>query len=61
MEETYRDGVFSIKDMHIPGIWRVGEIVGGANIGHVYGVDGTDEVFLTKAYVDFRKRISAFP
>ena len=60
VEEAYRDGVFSIKDKHIPGIWRVGESIGGGNIGHVYGVDGTDEVSLTKAYVDFRTRILEF-
>lgn len=60
VEEAFNDGVFSIKDMHIPGIWRVGELLGGANIGHVYGVDGTDEVSLTKAYVDFRTRILEF-
>ena len=36
-------------------MWRVGEKLGGGNIGHTFGVDGTDEASLTKAYVWGRK------
>lgn len=45
----------SIEDRHLPGMLRVGRHTGGGNIGHAYGVDGTDEVSVTKAYIDSRK------
>ena len=50
IEDAFRDGVFSLEDRHLPGMRRVGETVGGGNIGHTFDVDGTDERSLTKAY-----------
>ncbi|HOL21959.1 MAG TPA: FAD-dependent oxidoreductase [bacterium] len=55
LKDAFRDGVFTIKDRHLPGMFRVGEITGGGNIGHTFGVDGTDEESLTKAYIWGRK------
>ncbi|MDY7011260.1 MAG: FAD-dependent oxidoreductase [Planctomycetota bacterium] len=55
MEEAFKDGVFTIQDHHLPGIWPVGRIIGGGNIGHTFGVDGTDERSLTEALVQGRK------
>ena len=49
LERAFEDGVFTIQDRHLPGIWRVGKHVGGGNIGHTFGVDGTDERSLTDA------------
>jgi hypothetical protein len=49
------DGVFSVPDMHLPGMWRVGSDLAGGNIGHTFGVDGTDERSLTEALVAGRK------
>ncbi len=49
LEEAFRDGVFRVRDRHLPGMWRVGETIGGGNIGHTFGVDGTDEESLTAA------------
>lgn len=60
LEKAFKDKVFTNEDRHLPGMWCVGEQVGGGNIGHAYGVDGTDEVSLTKAYIDERKRISEY-
>lgn len=54
-EEAFKDGVFTLEDWHLPGMWRVGEGIGGGNIGHTFGVDGTDEVSLTEAYIWGRK------
>lgn len=55
IEQAFKDGVLSLEDRHLPGMWRVGEKLGGGNIGHTFGVDGTDEASLTKAYVWGRK------
>ncbi|MCL1910396.1 MAG: FAD-dependent oxidoreductase [Kiritimatiellaeota bacterium] len=57
LEPAISDGVFTLEDRHLPGMWRVGEKLGGGNIGHTFGVDGTDEDSLTKAYAWGRKSI----
>ncbi|MCD6335836.1 MAG: FAD-dependent oxidoreductase [Candidatus Latescibacteria bacterium] len=57
LKEAFLDEVFSVEDRHLPGMWCVGEHVGGGNIGHTYDVDGTDERSLTKALVRGRKRM----
>ncbi len=55
VEQAIADGVFTLEDRHLPGVWRVGETVGGGNVGHTFDVDGTDEESLTKAYLWGRK------
>jgi len=55
LDQAFADGVFTHEDRHLPGMWRVGTDVGGGNIGHTYGVDGTDERSLTEALVWGRK------
>ncbi|MHB9130114.1 MAG: FAD-dependent oxidoreductase [Armatimonadota bacterium] len=55
LTRAFDDGVFTIPDRHLPGIWRVSERVGGGNIGHTFGVDGTDERSLTGALIWGRK------
>jgi len=57
LPKAFEAGLFTIPDRHIPGIWRVGEHLGGGNIGHTYGVDGTDERSVTKALLWGRKLI----
>ncbi len=52
---AFADKVFTYEDRHLPGMWRVGERVGGGNIGHTFGVDSTDERSLTEALVWGRK------
>jgi hypothetical protein len=51
IEDAFADGVFTLEDRHLPGMWQVGRGLGGGNIGHTFGVDGTDEESLTRAYV----------
>jgi hypothetical protein len=55
IEEAFADGVFTDEDRHLPGMWKTGETAGGGNIGHTFGVDGTDSESLTRAYVWGRK------
>ena len=48
-------GMFTQADPHLPGIMPVGKRVGGGNVGHCFGVDGTDERSLTKAAMESRR------
>lgn len=57
IEEAFKDKVFTLKDRHLPGIWKVGEKVGGGNVGHTFDVDGTDEESLTQAFLWGRKSL----
>jgi len=57
IEEAHKAGVFTYCDKHLPGIWPVGDRVGGGNVGHTFGVDGTDERSLTKALLWGRKLV----
>jgi len=60
LKQAIDDGIFTIPDVHLPGMWRVGETLGGGNIGHTFGVDSTDERSLTKALVWGRKLVLEF-
>jgi len=57
LEDAFKDKVFTYEDRHLPGMWRVGETLGGGNIGHTFGVDATDERSLTKSLVWGRKSL----
>ncbi|MCJ7549707.1 MAG: FAD-dependent oxidoreductase, partial [Anaerolineae bacterium] len=56
----FADNVFSVQDRHLPGMWRVGEGIGGGNVGHTFGVDGTSERSLTAALLWGRKSLSEY-
>ncbi len=60
LEKAFADGVFTVRDEHLTGMHRFGEHLGGGNIGHTFGVDGTDEVSLTKALVWARKSLKEY-
>lgn len=60
IEEAFGDKVFTVEDRHLPGMWRVGEHVGGGNIGHTFGVDSTDERSVTRALVWGRKSMTEY-
>lgn len=60
LEQAFVDGVFTVQDRHLPGMWHVGATVGGGNIGHTFGVDGTDERSLTQALLWGRKSLSEY-
>ncbi len=55
LEEAFKDNIFTHHDRHLPGMWPVSDNIGGGNIGHTFGVDGTDEKSLTDALVWGRK------
>lgn len=57
LPEAIEAGVFTVPDRHLPGMWQVGEMLGGGNIGHTFGVDNTDERSVTKALVWGRKLV----
>ena len=57
LEEAFKDNVFTHEDRHLPGMWRVGENIGGGNIGHTFGVDSTDERSVTQALIWARKSL----
>jgi hypothetical protein len=60
LEEAFAAGVFTVRDRHLPGIWQVGEITGGGNIGHTFGVNSTDERSMTEALLWGRKVIDEY-
>ncbi len=60
LEKAFADGVFSVQDRHLTGMHKMGDGLGGGNIGHTFGVDGTDESSLTAALVTGRKSMKEY-
>jgi len=60
LEKAFADGVFTVRDEHLTGMFQLGERLGAGNIGHTFDVDGTDEVSLTKALVWGRKSLKEY-
>jgi len=60
LEDAFRDKVFTSDDRHLPGMFRVGERVGGGNIGHTFGLDSTDERSITQALLWARKSLPEY-
>ena len=63
LEAALKDGHFSVPDRHLTGITPTPDSpagTGGGNVGHVFGVDPTDERSLTKAMIDARRRMPEF-
>ena len=60
LPQAFADGVFTVKGLGLPGMWRFRDDLGGGNIGHVFGVDGTDEESLTKGVIDARRRMPEY-
>jgi hypothetical protein len=55
LPQAFKDEIFTTKDPHLPGFWKIGENIGGANIGHTFDLDATDEKSITKALLWARK------
>ena len=60
VKEAYEAGVFSFYDPHMTGIFEIGDGLGGGNIGHAFGVDGTDEGSVTRALLHCRKSMREY-
>lgn len=60
LEHAFADGVFTQEDRHLPGIFRTGTTTGGGNIGHAFGVDGTNEADLTRGMVEGRRMLPQY-
>jgi len=54
------DGVFKEPDLHMTGLYPFPNGYATANIGHVFGLDGTDERSLTKGYVRGRETMAEY-
>lgn len=52
--------VFTIPDLHLPGMIPIGYHSGWGNIGHTFGVDGTDECSLTKSLLWGRQLVTEY-
>ncbi len=60
LPSAFDDNIFTVEDRHLPGMWRVGRTLAGGNLGHTFGVDGTDERSLTEALVYGRKLLTEY-
>lgn len=58
--EAIADGVFTCRDPGMPGIQPTGRTIGNGNVGHLFGVDGTDERSLTAAAMLGRRQIREY-
>ena len=56
LQKAVADGLFTTPDLNWANVWDVGEGVGNGNLGHAFGLDGTDERSLTKALLDGRRQ-----
>jgi hypothetical protein len=56
LEQAIAADIFSLPDLHLPGMFRAGRNQAGGNLVHTFGVDGTDERSLTRALLDGRQR-----
>jgi hypothetical protein len=57
LARAFADKVFTVEDPHLPGMVPTGAHLSGGNIGHTFGVDGTDERSLTRAVLGARKSL----
>lgn len=54
------DNIFTVKDRHHTGMHHVGNSFAVANMGHVFGVDGTDDLSMTQAWIEARKMLPEY-
>lgn len=54
------DGVFTVPDLHLPGMFPLDSGLGGGNIGHLFGLDGTDERSLTQGLIRGRQSLEEY-
>ena len=57
LERAFKDHVFTNEDLHLPGMWRLADGIGGSNAGHVYNINGTSADSLTEGIMKGRKQL----
>lgn len=60
LSQAFEDDIFTVRDPSLPGMWRLADHLGGGNIGHVFGIDGTDEIQLTEGILEARQRMKEY-
>jgi hypothetical protein len=60
IRQAIADGVFTCPDPGMPGIVPTGRTTGNGNVGHLFGVDGTDERSLTAAAMLGRRQMREY-
>ena len=60
IRQAIRDGVFTCPDPGMPGIVPTGRTIGNGNVGHLFGLDGTDERSLTAAAMLGRRQMREY-
>jgi len=55
LEKAFDDNVFTDRDLQSSGFFKISDKVAFGNLGHTFGVDGTDETSLTKALIFGRR------
>ncbi|MFC1718005.1 FAD-dependent oxidoreductase [Candidatus Poribacteria bacterium] len=60
LREAFEAGVLPYYDPHLPGIYQSHHNAGIGNVGHVYGVDGTDMLSLTQGMLKGRKLVQCY-
>lgn len=60
LEEAFKNKIFTVEDRHHTGMNQTGRHLGGANMSHTYGVDGTDERTVTRALIESRKTVAEY-
>ena len=60
LEKAIDDGVFTVPDYHLTGMNPQGKQLFGGNVGHIFGVDATDETSVTRALIEGRQSIRQY-
>ena len=60
LPKAFEDGVFSLQDSKLSGMWPFENDRGGGNIGHSFGVDGTNAKSVTEGILDARRRMGEY-
>lgn len=60
LREAIAAGVFTSPDPGMPGIVPTGRTIGNGNVGHLFGLDGTDERSLTAAAMLARRQMREY-
>jgi hypothetical protein len=60
LPQAFKDKAFTVEDRHLPGMFRPGRNIGAGNLGHLFGVDSTDERSVTQALLWGRKSLPEY-